>query len=354
MKKIVSFVILIMTTLTLTGCFGVNIGIHINSDGSGKLSYCYMIDSGVYKCMMKNEEFKKQMKKFEDYEETKRMYDDCYYVCYTKETEFANAKELNKLLTDHKQYSKFIGGDESGADVPFSSLECSGDYIRAGVAAEKEQMQDEDFSSGLISKNYTDSFFVLISVTFENEITYTNGTLSEDKKTVSWKVGIEEAYDTLLEASTKGRSVFRKDVKVPNIYPVKSGIYYRDIVNVVVSDDVAVKKVTCNNKKVALDYTLCNQGKYKIVAEDYAGNKTSKTFYIDLTAPKVSGVRNGATYFSKRKITFKDNYKVASATLNGKKVKSGTVVSKNGKYVFKVKDAAGNVKRVSFKIKKKN
>ena len=68
--------------------------------------------------------------------------------------------------------------------------------------------------------------------------------------------------------------------------------------------------------------------------------------------PTISGVKNGKTYKKAVKITFKDESGVKSAKLNGKKVKSGVIVKKNGSYTLTVTDKNGNTRTVRFKIKK--
>ena len=52
-------------------------------------------------------------------------------------------------------------------------------------------------------------------------------------------------------------------------------------------------------------------------------------------------------------IKFSDKYGIKSATLNGKKISSGKVVSKNGSYKLVVTDKAGNKSIIKFKITSK-
>jgi hypothetical protein len=78
-----------------------------------------------------------------------------------------------------------------------------------------------------------------------------------------------------------------------------------------------------------------------------------KNVYADKVKPKVSGVKNGATYKKAVTVKFSDaETGVKSATLNGKKIKSGKKVSAKGSYTLIVTDKAGNKKTVKFKIKK--
>jgi hypothetical protein len=75
---------------------------------------------------------------------------------------------------------------------------------------------------------------------------------------------------------------------------------------------------------------------------------------IDDKKPTVTGVKNNKTYKNAVTIKFSDNKNgsgIKSATLNGKKIKSGKKVSKKGKYTLKVTDKAGNKKTIKFTIK---
>lgn len=76
----------------------------------------------------------------------------------------------------------------------------------------------------------------------------------------------------------------------------------------------------------------------------------------DKIKPSVKGVKNKKVYKKAVTIKFSDKQSgIKKATLNGKKIKSGKKVKKNGKYTLKVYDKAGNCTTVKFtiKIKKK-
>lgn len=73
---------------------------------------------------------------------------------------------------------------------------------------------------------------------------------------------------------------------------------------------------------------------------------------LDKTKPTITGVKNGKTYKKAVTIKFSDKSGIRKATLNGKKIKSGTKVKKNGSYTLIVTDKAGNSRTVRFKIRK--
>lgn len=90
--------------------------------------------------------------------------------------------------------------------------------------------------------------------------------------------------------------------------------------------------------------------RYKTASGKHVVKKT-KGFYIDKTAPVINGVKNNAVYRGKVNIKYKDKQSgIKSAKLNGKLIKSGTVVWRNGNYKIVAADKAGNKKTVSFRI----
>lgn len=103
--------------------------------------------------------------------------------------------------------------------------------------------------------------------------------------------------------------------------------------------------------KYPYSFTGLKEGKHTIQAIDKLGNATSVSFQIDKTAPKVTGVKNNKTYKSAVTVHVTDKNGIKSITLNGKKIKSGKQISKNGSYRLVAKDAAGNKTIVRFRIK---
>lgn len=83
--------------------------------------------------------------------------------------------------------------------------------------------------------------------------------------------------------------------------------------------------------------------------------KKIKVTCIDKTKPVVTGVKNKGAYNKNVRITYKDNNGgsgIKAAVLNGRRIKSGTLVSKPGKYTLKVTDNAGNINTTTFVIDK--
>lgn len=111
------------------------------------------------------------------------------------------------------------------------------------------------------------------------------------------------------------------------------------------------KKVVITNGKVSKS-DKCT------VTFDMKNNNESGEFYAytsdykDKQKPTVKGVKEGSTYKKAVTITFKDNTVIKSATLDGKKIKSGKKVTANGKHKLVVTDVFGNKTVVNFTIKK--
>lgn len=136
----------------------------------------------------------------------------------------------------------------------------------------------------------------------------------------------------------------------PSITGASNNKYYNSNVNIKVSSNG--KYTTKVNGKQSNILKFSQDGKYTIEVTDEYGNSSSITFYIDKTAPKITGVKDKAKLKKATEIYFSDSYGIASAKLNNKSIKSGTLVYKPGKYKLVVKDLAGNTKTVSFEVAK--
>jgi membrane carboxypeptidase/penicillin-binding protein PbpC len=128
---------------------------------------------------------------------------------------------------------------------------------------------------------------------------------------------------------------------------------YKKAVTVKVSAKSAVATFTVNGQAQATNtFRADKNGKYKVVVKSATGKKKTINFCVDKKKP-TTNIKNKKTYKKAVKITFKDSISgVKKATLNGRKIKNGKKVKKNGKYTLKIYDKAGNVKKVKFTIKK--
>jgi len=357
-KKGALCLVLALMLCLMTGCVGSDYGIIMNEDGSGTFKMSYMIEKSVYNYLLSMQEQDKKgedsFKEFKDagFEEGTQFVNDVSYETFSKSVSFTSVEELTKLLTNESYLSeKFVG--EAGKKEEMDSF---GEKNFQGVSIDKNSFQVvyHQTAENLDLSNGGDTGMVfLMSITYSKEINYTNGKLSDDKKTASWQIDLDKFKgDKLLVASTIGSDAFKKDTVKPVVKGVKNGAFYKKSVELNVKDNIGFQTLKLNKKTIDYQYTVEKDGKYTLVAKDFAGNTVTRSFTIDTKAPTVKGVANYATYKKAKKITFSDKNGIKSATLNGKKVKSGVTVKKSGKYVLKVTDKAGNKKTVRFSIKK--
>ncbi len=97
-------------------------------------------------------------------------------------------------------------------------------------------------------------------------------------------------------------------------------------------------------------------GTYTVRITDQYGHNTMKRLKIsniDVTKPKVKGVKNQKAYNKAVKPTWTDTQSGLNknkTTLNDKVISSGTRITKEGKYILKVYDKIGNCRTVEFFI----
>ena len=108
--------------------------------------------------------------------------------------------------------------------------------------------------------------------------------------------------------------------------------------------------ITSNTNKYTMPIILY-QSTTENINTQYIITTTQLSKQKDKTKPIIKGVQNKKTYKKSVTIKFSDKSGIKKATLNGKKIKSGKKIKKNGKYNLVVMDKAGNVKKVKFIIK---
>lgn len=337
----------------MTGCYGQDVSVNIKDDGSGEITYGMIFEQDSYNAMLEASPEMESAIESMGFVKGSTTYNNKKYVSFTIAMTFDSLIDLQRLLADGSYLESKLKESSLSSELIESPLGSEPiinyAYITEdtfqGVLAGYGSREDKEYGLDEMYKDIINRFVI----TFPKEIVSTNGTLSEDKKTVTWT----QEYilsDQLLQASTVENPVYPVDKKKPVIAGVKNNTYYNDSVDVELSDNTGIASATVNGIKMGNIETFENNARYRIVAKDFAGNTSTVTFYIDQTAPTVKGVENNKYYKTKRTITFSDNREVKSATLNGKAIKSGRVVSKPGKYVLKVTDIAGNVKKVTFYI----
>ncbi len=131
-----------------------------------------------------------------------------------------------------------------------------------------------------------------------------------------------------------------------------------DYVEVYKQDDKTTKKLNTN------EFTLEEEGTYRLTAYDKAGHKTEVWVAIDKTAPVITGVENGKYYKKNVKVTVEDKFLVkvlvndveqTGIVTTGTNNEGRTLVkefTEEGVYTIVATDKVGNSTTVTFTIDK--
>lgn len=103
-------------------------------------------------------------------------------------------------------------------------------------------------------------------------------------------------------------------------------------------------------------FTVKKNGTYSVRITDKYGNhamKKIKVSNLDITKPKVTGIKDQAAYTEAVSVAITDTQsglKTEKLTLNGKMISSSFTVSKQGKYILRAYDNIGNYRKITFYI----
>lgn len=228
-------------------------------------------------------------------------------------------------------------------------LELSKDRAVYDISAQAETATEQ--AAGATDNDLDDMGFFYMTITYPFEVGKANGTVQADGCTVQYDIkALQKQKVNRLYAVSKSALAAIDSITIKGVKNKKA---YKRSITVQVSAKSAVTSFTVNGKPQAINRFSTNKnGKYKIVVETATGKKKTINFCIDKKKP-TTNIKNKKKYKKAVKITFKDSISgIKKATLNGKKIKSGKKVKKNGKYTLKIYDKAGNVKTVKFTIKK--
>lgn len=272
-------------------------------------------------------------------------------------SEDGTVTQSSNCYYNEKEYEQWVGSSNSAAN--YQKVEKNGQIFYLDMSGETSSKtrcvsptevyapfatgEDDNSSLNADTKDLFD--FYVETITFPVPIVKTNGTLSEDQKTVTFD---------LLEMLEQGESAaYAYTAESKGALFLDAEKYIKDNVDSVeLVSDSNIVSVKVNGKEVEADTKVAikKDGKYKIVVDN---ETVSKTFTVikDTLAPVIKGVKNGKSYKKPVTIKYSDANKIACATLNGKKIKSGTKVKKKGSYTLNVRDVAGNEKTVFFTVK---
>lgn len=273
--------------------------------------------------------------------------DSASYAEMMKESGFMFA---GTKTVDGIQYNQYTAtSDNTAQDTKDMFVELTNQKAVMDVSSQSETQSQN--VSGSASVNYSEMAFCNMTITYPFQVGKTNGILQADGCTVVFDVK-QMQLQKVPRAYALSASALAASDKI-KIEGVKNNKAYKKDVEVKVSSDVAISSFKVNGvDQMTNSYYAMKNGKYQIDIETVTGKKKSITFCIDRKKP-TTNIKNKKTYKKAVKIKLKDNISgIKKATLNGKKIKSGKKVKKNGDYTLKIYDKAGNVKTVKFTIKK--
>ncbi len=193
--------------------------------------------------------------------------------------------------------------------------------------------------------------FSYLTITYPFAVGKANGEIQSDGCTVKYDVlALNKQKVTRVYALSKSVLAAADKITVKGVKDKKA---YRRSVTVQVSAKSVVTTFMVNGKKQPINrYNASTDGKYKVVVKTATGMTKKVNFCVDTKKPNTN-IKNKKTYKKPVKIKFNDKVSgIKKATLNGRKIKYGKTVKKNGTYTLKIYDKAGNVTKVKFKIKK--
>ncbi|MHB1484556.1 MAG: S8 family serine peptidase [Saccharofermentanales bacterium] len=134
--------------------------------------------------------------------------------------------------------------------------------------------------------------------------------------------------------------------------PISSGVTKSDVVILIFGSAPFESDVTLNGAPVLVDLRqgIASEGEYGITINDSADESMTFDFTIDKTAPVVSGVVKGNTYYKPVMPEFNEG----TANLDGSAFLNGQQVSEEGSHKLYVFDAAGNSNEIDFVISKRS
>lgn len=383
MKKKLSCLILtlILVISALTGCMGQGVSMTLNADGTCSYTVKYLYEKQTFETSL-NQSANTSPLMTTDFTKAEETINGMTYITFSRQLTFANAETMKATLTDLTAYiNKLKEGSANAAlyttetinAAPFSEMTLDSSTFTAKATSTSDSLTSsmssdmakfsESASYAEIGKmnskslNGYDNVYAYMkscglimdySITFPTNVTESNGTING--ATASWSTDNLPA-DSRLMAVTSG-TLLSADTEAPVISGVKNNGIYNKAIKITITDNVNVKAVTVNGITIGNTLLKASASKaYKITATDATGNTTSVSFRVDSKKPVIKGIKNGRKVTKPVTLRFKDNYKMKSVTINGKKANTRkATVRKSGRYVVKAKDAAGNVTKLVFRI----
>lgn len=194
-KKIFSLIaMLLIMLLALTGCVNVDYNIKVNKDGSGEITYIYGVQKSALDAMqISPDSIMDEMKK----EVTESKYEVESYET-DEEVGFKATKHIENVTENLSLQEAFGEKYITDTDENRLKIEKTGNKIKYSQNATIDLRNLEDMSYMGIGMKY--------SITLPTKIDkdQTNGTVSEDGKTITWNLKIGEINQISFEATQTG------------------------------------------------------------------------------------------------------------------------------------------------------
>lgn len=327
MKKYKIISLFLILVLLITGC-GSTADIYFDKYGNAIVTYEYYMTEKEYKA------------NFVDADLTVYTFDRSAITRNTPYTTSSRGGKTYYVYTFH--YKEPIGNGYTFLDVRKQGKVATQEPALNGC------LIDTSWKS-LSKKKFATDVFADLTITFKEPIVSSNGVITNEGYTVSWTRDDMNNCDFLYAYSKsylKSRVPFSfllfKNVK--NLYTAK------DTERLIIYSIIPFEHIYDNNVDI-LQYGKVKYkdgvywfkykyglGKHKIKAENEVGS-VSYNLTVDYTKPKVNIKYNKKK--EKATITYSDTGSgIKSATVNGRKIKSGYTITKSGKYVISVQDKA--------------
>ncbi len=346
-KKIMAVLLVLCMIFSLTGCMEVSMSVKIARDGSvtsdinaylNRQEYYNWIQRMEGTGSVSIEEIDKAMAK-EGYQVQSINGVDYYVDSLSTQHEISSIAESareDRQVSVHGENQMW----ETGLTLDLNQLE-----KELGTALSENNDYSKKEKKEL--KKLMDSSYFVISAEFDYDIAETDPLAVKDEanpKKVTWKISF---------SNLKG-SIYARCHSQIAVSGVTQGASYKNPVTL--HYEGAVTAVS-DGRSVANDETFGTHGQHTVILTSASGEQRTLTFFIDKKKPVIKKIKNKKTYKKGKyfKVVDKDSG-TAKVTVNGKKAKEilsdGTyVLNKKGRNRIVVKDAVGNVSRMTVKVK---
>lgn len=193
MKKILNLLlVMVLMLVVLTGCVNIDYTVKVNRDGSGDITYIYGIEKQALESM--------QMSADDVMSEMQESVEDSEYTIESYETDteigFKATKHIANVTTDLSLEEAF--GEEYVTDTEENGIKIEEKTLKTKYSqnAQIDLRDMEDMSYMGITMKYS------VTLPAKIEANKTNGTVSEDGKTVTWNLKLGEINEIAFEATS--------------------------------------------------------------------------------------------------------------------------------------------------------